>query len=167
MHINWADSFSTKVINQLDYVLMDADTIPQQDGSHLRIWRNDLFIGDMGEFLDVYMNHIVQILKNEPVTIFARPTYLPINFARHYDEIWTRKRMMTIIDLAKERNIALEIQENTRIPSEAFIKVAKKAGIKFTFGTNARNHNAGNFNYCIEMVQACGLTKEDMFFVEN
>lgn len=164
VHLDWAEDFSPEVINQLDYVLMDADTIPQQDGSYMRIWQSTLFIDDMEAFMRMYMDHIIQILSAEPVTIFGRPTYLPINFARHYDEIWTKKRMMTIIDLARERDIALEIQENIRIPSEEFIKLAKKAGGRFTFGTNARNRNAGNFSYCVEMARECGLTEKDMFW---
>jgi histidinol phosphatase-like PHP family hydrolase len=167
IYLGWARDFSQDVIDQLDYVLMDADTIPQGDGDYLRIWRRDLFIADMDEFMNTYMNHIVRILESEPITIFARPTYLPINFARYYNEIWDKKRMMTIIDLAKERNIALEIQENTQVPCEEFIRLAKKAGIKFTFGTNARNHNAGNFNYCIRMAKACELTEQDMLFIEK
>lgn len=71
--------------------------------------------------------------------------------------------MYTIIDLAQARNIALEIAENVRVPSMQFIQLAKAAGIKFTFGANARNHNAGSLHYCLEMAAACGLTAEDMF----
>ena len=167
VYLGWREDFSGNLISQLDYVLMDADTIPQADGSYLPIWQNHLFIDDRKAFMTMYMDHIIQILTEEPITIFGRPTYLPINFARHYDELWTKQRMMTIIDLAKERNIALEIQENIRIPSEEFIRLAKKAGVRFTFGTNARNQNAGNFNYCIETASACGLTKEDMFYIEE
>jgi histidinol phosphatase-like PHP family hydrolase len=166
MHLNWAENFSQDAIDQLDYVLMDADTVPQPDGSYLRIWRNDLFIEDMDAFMEMYMHHIVQILTHEPIDIFARPTYLPINFARHYEQLWTPERVRTIIDLASARHIALEIQENTRIPSLAIIQQAKEAGITFTFGTNARNYNAGNFHYCLEMAEKCHLTEEDMFIVE-
>ena len=71
--------------------------------------------------------------------------------------------MMSIIDIAGERDIALEIQENTRIPTIKFVKLAKTSGVKFTFGTNARNNNAGNLKYCLEMATECGLTKDDMF----
>jgi histidinol phosphatase-like PHP family hydrolase len=166
MHVNWTGDFSPDVINQLDYVLMDADTVPQPDGSYLRIWRNDLFIKDMDEFMALYMRHIVQILTHEPIDIFARPTYLPINFARHYDQLWTKERVQTIIELASARDIALEIQENTRVPSLDIIQQAKEAGVKFTFGTNARNHNAGNFHYCLEMAEKCSLTEADMFIIE-
>ena len=70
-----------------------------------------------------------------------------------------------IIDLAGARNIALEIQENIRIPSIEFIKLAKKAGIKFTFGTNARNPNAGHFHYCIEVAKQCEFTEDDIFTI--
>lgn len=167
VYLNWARDFSQDLINQLDYVLMDADTIPQKDGSYMRIWQNEHFIDDMEAFMDTYMNHIIQILTNEPINIFGRPTYLPINFARNYNEIWTRERMMMIIDLAKKRNIALEIQENIRIPSMEFIKLAKKAGLKFTFGTNARNPNAGHFHYCIEMAKECSFTEDDIFSIKK
>jgi len=163
MHIHWARDFSPEVIAQLDYVLMDADTVPLDDGSWLSIWRHDNFIEDMDAFIERYLTHIAHILKHEPIHIFARPTYLPINFARHYDEIWTKDRMRMIIDLAKARGIALEIAENVRVPNLKFIQMAKAAGIKFTFGTNARNHNAGNFHYCLEMAQAAELTQEDMW----
>ena len=167
MHVGWSQAFSAEVIAQLDYVLMDADTVPLDDGSWLSIWRHDNFIEDMDAFVDRYIKHIVHILTNEPIHIFARPTYLPINFARHYDEIWTADRMRVIIDLAKARDIALEIAENVRVPNLTFILMAKAAGIKFTFGTNARNQNAGNFHYCIEMARKAGLTREDMWLKES
>jgi histidinol phosphatase-like PHP family hydrolase len=165
MDVGWSKSFSDQAISKLDYVLMDADTVPWE-GDWLHIWRHDNFIENMDIFVSVYLDHIANILTNEPIQIFARPTYLPINFARHYAEIWTEDRMRMIIDLAKARNIALEIAENVRVPSLKFIHMAKDAGIKFTFGTNGRNHNAGNFHYCIEMAQAAGLTQDDMFELE-
>lgn len=165
MHIHWAKDFSPEVIAQLDYVLMDADTVPLDDGTWLSIWRHDNFIEDMDAFIERYIRHITHILTNEPIHIFARPTYLPINFARHYDEIWTEARMRLIVDLAKARNIALEIAENVRVPDLRFIRMAKDAGIKFTFGTNARNQNGGNFHYCIEMAEQAGLTQDDMWSI--
>jgi histidinol phosphatase-like PHP family hydrolase len=165
MYVGWSRDFSAEAIAELDYVLMDADTVPLDDGSWLSIWRHDNFIEDMGAFVERYLKHIIHILTNEPIHIFARPTYLPINFARHYDEIWTEARMRTIIDLAKARNIALEIAENVRVPNLKFIRMAKAAGIKFTFGTNARNQNAGNFHYCLEMAEQAGLTQDDMWSI--
>jgi general secretion pathway protein E len=36
----------------------------------------------MDAFIERYLAHIENVLTNEPIHIFARPTYLPINFAR-------------------------------------------------------------------------------------
>lgn len=166
MYVGWSDRFSQEALAELDYVLMDADTVPWKD-DWLYIWRHDNFIEDMDTFLEIYLDHIANILTNEPIQIFARPTYLPINFARHYDQIWTPDRMRMIIDLAKARDIALEIAENVRVPNLTFIEMAKDAGIKFTFGTNGRNRNAGNFHYCLQMARQAGLSPDDMFIVEN
>jgi histidinol phosphatase-like PHP family hydrolase len=162
VHVGWDAAFSQEILDRLDYVLIDADTLPLDDGSYCYLWLHDNFIEDMDAFVERYMAHIVRILSEAKLDIFARPTFLPINFARHYDEIWTRARMQTIIDLARARDIALEIAENVRVPSLAFIKMAKNAGIKFTFGTNGRNLNAGNFHYAIEMAVKAGLTRDDM-----
>jgi histidinol phosphatase-like PHP family hydrolase len=160
-HLGWAAQFGDEARAQLDYVLMDADTLPWE-GDYLYLWLHDNFIDDMDVFVDRYMAHIVAILSQEPIDIFGRPTFLPINFARHYEEIWTETRMQQIIDLAVARQIALEIAENVRVPSLRFVKMAKEAGATFTFGTNGRNQNAGNFHYCYEIAEQAGLTAADM-----
>lgn len=162
---NWAKGFSQDLIDQLDYVLMDADTIPLENDQHLRIWRHDNYINDVDEFMALYMTHIENILKYEPITIFARPTYLPVNFARYYDQVWTEDRMIDIIALAKKKNIALEISTPMHVPSKKFILLAKENGLKFSFGTNARNENAGKLHYGYQMMKACNLTRDDMLIL--
>lgn len=111
------------------------------------------------------MNHIENILTKEPINIFGRPTFLPVNFARYYDKLWTKGRMMRIIKLPGERNIALEIATPTHYPDKRFIKMAKSEGLKFTFGTNARNNNAGKMHYGLAMIKECGLIKDDMVYL--
>jgi histidinol phosphatase-like PHP family hydrolase len=112
-----------------------------------------------------YMDHIENILKYEPMTIFARPTYLPVNFGRYYDALWTAERVQTIIQLAKARDIAFEISTPMHVPKKEIIIEAKKAGLKFTFGTNARNFDAGKLHYGLKMAEECGLTREDMLIL--
>ena len=163
MYLNWAKDFSKKLLSRLDYVFMDADTIPLPNNEYLRIWRHDNYIENLDSFMELYMTHIVNILKNEPIDIFGRPTYLPVNFARYYDRVWTKKRINTIIDLAKQKNIAFEISTPMHVPNKEFILLAKAKGLKFALGTNARNQNAGKFHYGLEMIKECGLTRDDMF----
>ena len=55
--------------------------------------------------------------------------------------------------------------ENDRykIPSATFIKAAKAAGAKFSFGTNNADAKLGRLEYPIAMVKQCGLTWQDIF----
>lgn len=162
VHRGWAAAFGKDGLEELDYVLMDADTLPMPDGTTMLIWRHDNFIRDVDAFMAAYWDHIMGILTEEPITIFARPTYLPIPLARRYDELWTDEQMTQIIRVAVDRGIALEIAEQVRVPSERFVRMAKEAGATFTFGTNARNDNAGGFTYCREVAEAVGLGDADM-----
>ena len=161
----WSEKFSPDALNQLDYVLMDADTIPLENDEYLRIWKHDNYIEDIDNFMEIYMKHIENILEGEPITIFGRPTYLPVNFSRYYDELWTSERINTIIGLAKKRNIALEISTPMHVPKKEIIIKAKKTGLKFALGTNSRNSNAGKLHYGLKMMQECSLTEDDMLAI--
>lgn len=162
---NWSENFSKDGLNQLDFVLMDADTIPLGNNTYLEIWKHNNYIDDIPTFMQRYMDHIENILKYEPITIFARPTYLPVNFGRYYDALWTADRIQRIIKLAKERNITFEISTPMHVLKKDIILAAKKEGLKFSFGTNARNFDAGKLHYGIKMVEECGLSKNDMLIL--
>jgi histidinol phosphatase-like PHP family hydrolase len=71
--------------------------------------------------------------------------------------------MDRIIQAAVAKGIAIEINARFRIPSATFIQRAKLFGVKFTFGTNNENANLGRLEYCLDMIQVCGLTPEDIF----
>jgi histidinol phosphatase-like PHP family hydrolase len=58
----------------------------------------------------------------------------------------------------------LEINSRFKLPSIAFIKRAKAAGVKFTFGTNnGKNDDLGRLEYSIKAIREVGLTAGDMF----
>jgi hypothetical protein len=61
----------------------------------------------------------------------------------------------------------VEINARNRVPSPTFIKRAKRAGVKFTFGTNNSGGNLGRLEYCLDMIQECGLTPSDMFLPDR
>jgi hypothetical protein len=163
----WAKSFSKPVLDQLDYILMDALTLPNPDGTWLPIWQIDTMVDDAEQFMTRYMQFIEQILTTEQLDIFGWPTFLPVPIARQYTQLWTPERVSRIIDLAKSRKIAIEINEIAHVPDENFITRAKQAGLKFTFGTDSRNQHAAHFYYCYQMARKCGLTDGDMFVVKS
>jgi len=163
----WAKAFSKPVLDQLDYVLMDALTLPNPDGTWLAIWQIDTMVDDGEAFMHRYMQFIEQVLTTEPIDIFGWPTFLPVPIARQYTQLWTAERVSRIIELAKSRTIALEINELAHVPDENFITKAKRAGLKFTFGTDSRNDHATHLHYCYQMVQKCGLTEQDMLTIRR
>ncbi len=161
----WSKSFSKPLLDELDYVLMDAITLPNPDGTSLALWQIDTHVDDEDAFMTRYMQFIEQVLTTEPIDIFGWPTFLPVPIARQYTQLWTRQRVDRILELAKARKLAIEINEVAHVPDETFIREAKRAGLKFTFGTDSRNEHAAHFYYCYQMAQKCGLSEADMFVV--
>ena len=163
----WSKAFSKSVLDQLDYILMDALTLPNPDGTFLAIWQIDTMVDDAEAFMTRYMQFIEQVMTTEPIDIFGWPTFLPVPIARLYSQLWTAKRRSRIVELARARKLAIEINEVAHVPDETFIREAKKAGLKFTFGTDSHNQNATHFYYCYQMAQKCELTEADMFAVKK
>jgi histidinol phosphatase-like PHP family hydrolase len=161
----WVTLFSRQTITRFDYIFTDCMTFTDDSGFRRRLWIPEE-LGDLSnpeQFMDVMVSRIVGILNHEPIDIHANPTFLPEPIARDYDRLWTPQRMQKVIDAAKANDIAIEINNRYRIPSPAFIKRAKSAGVKFSFGTNNADANLGRMEYALAMVKECGLTWQDIF----
>jgi len=140
-------------------------TWTNDDGKRMRLWvKDELEVGDPQKFMDQLVDRIEKIMKNEPIDIYVNPTYLPDEINDRYDELWTEKRMDRVIKALADNDVALEINDRRKIPSAAFIKRAKASGVKFTFGTNNGGaDDLGRLEYCIAMIEECGLTASDMW----
>jgi len=160
----WVRMFSREAIRRFDYVFTDAMTFTDHRGRRVRLWiPGEYEVGEKQAFMDMLTDRIVGILENEPIDVYVNPTFLPSEIADGYDALWTEARMQRIVRAAAKSGIAVEINERFRIPSAAFIRMAKKAGVKFTFGSNNSDGNFGSYGYCLAMVRECGITGEDMF----
>jgi len=159
----WLTLFSPEMIAKFDYVFTDAMTFTDKRGKRIRLWiRKEVQIDDKQDFMDMYVEKIVSVL-NEPIDIYVNPTFLPAFIADEYDVLWTPERMDKVIRAAVKNDVAIEINARYRIPSMAFIKRAKEAGAKFSFGTNNGGRELGHLEYCRRMARECGLTIKDMF----
>lgn len=160
----WVDIFSKESINKFDYVFTDAMTFTDEKGRRNRIWiPSETWIDNEEDFMNYLVNTIVRILIEEPVNIYVNPTFLPAQMSDRYDSFWTEARMDRVIEAAKENNIAIEINNRYKIPSEKFIKRAKEKGVKFTVGTNNVDANFSGAPYAIEMIRKCNLKQEDFY----
>jgi hypothetical protein len=160
----WTSLFSPAAVALFDYVFTDSMTLPDHRGRRMRLWINEeVDIPDKQAFMDHLVNTIVKILTDEPVDIYVNPTFLPDILASDYDALWTTGRMRRVIDAAKQQGVAIEINSRYRLPSLAFIKLAKQAGLKFTLGSNNVDARLDRAEYGLEMIRAAGLTYRDFW----
>ncbi|HZH73871.1 MAG TPA: family 16 glycoside hydrolase [Mariniphaga sp.] len=163
----WITLFSPEAIAQFDYVFTDAMTFTDYKGRRNRIWiPEEVWVDDKQQFMDQLVGKIEAIFSQEPVDIYVNPTVLPDELKPEYDELWTTERMEKVVKVLADNNIALEINARYKVPSAKMIKLAKEAGIKFTFGTNNVADDLGQLEYCIQMIEECQLTPNDMFEVK-
>jgi hypothetical protein len=161
----WLRLFSPEAVRQFDYVFTDALTFTDDAGRRTRLWINEeVHVDDPEAFMEMYVGRIVEILNREPVDVFVNPTFLPEVLAARYDRLWTPARMQKVIEAAVGNDIAIEINDRYRIPSVAFVKLAKQRGARFTFGTNnGGRDDLGHLEYALEVLKICELQTQDLF----
>jgi hypothetical protein len=160
----WLTMFSREWMAKFDYIFTDSMTWTDDKGRRMRLWiADEVHVDDQQQFMDMLVSRTVGILNDEPIDIYVNPTFLPAVIADRYDEFWTEERMMKVINTAVKNDVAVEINARFKLPSVRFIKLAKKAGAKFSCGTNNGGRELGNLEYCRRMIRECGLKEKDFF----
>jgi hypothetical protein len=162
----WVHMFSKETRAKFDYVFTDSMTWTNPAGKRMRLWiPEEVEIGpDEQAFMDLLVEKTVGILETEPIDVYVNPTFLPAAIAARYDALWTEARMTKVIDAAVKSGVAIEINARYKIPSEAFLRLAKSKGAKFTFGTNnAGANDLGDWSYPLDMQKKLDLKWQDMF----
>jgi hypothetical protein len=120
---------------------------------------------DAQQFMDKLVVMIEKLAATKGANIYAEATGLPDSLQSDYDKLWTEDRMDRVIKALHDGNVAMEINDRLRVPSAAFIKRAKAAGVKFTFGSgNTGPSDLGRLSYCIDMISDCQLRPENLWF---
>jgi hypothetical protein len=162
---DWMTKHARHLLGRLDYVLADTMIMPMPDDDSppVKLWQADKYtITDPEAWMKRYVQHNLRVL-GEPITILANPTWLPPPVKDKYDALWTEARMRKVIRAAVENGVALEINARSGYPRERFIRLAKKMGATFSFGTNNFNDKPIDMSRCLESVKRYGLTKDDMY----
>ena len=162
---DWMDKHSSDLLERLDFVLGDTMIMPMpsDDDEPVKLWVTDQYtIDDADAWMERYVHHNLRVLA-EPITILANPTYLPPPLDQRYEEMWTDERMRQVIEAAVANHVALEINADSGLPSDRFIRLAKRMGAKFTFGSNNFDDRPISMSRCFHAIDRFGLTKEDMY----
>ncbi len=158
---DWFRQIDAQTRAKFDYILADTMIMGKRpDGRDNRLWELQS-IPDPEAWIARYMNHHRQIL-NEPITIWANPTYLPKEIEHLYDRLWTEERMRELIALAVKNKIAIEIQAESLYPRPKFLKLAKEMGAKFSFGTNNFDYKPKDLSRWLEVIEWLDLKPADI-----
>ena len=150
----WITLFSPEAVAKFDYVFTDAMTFTDKKGRRNRIWiPEEVWVDDKQQFMDDLVEKIEAIFSQEPVDIYVNPTVLPDELMPECDQLWTKERMARVVKVLADNGIALEINARYKTPKAEMIKMAKEAGVKFSFGTNNVTKNLGDLEYCFEMLE--------------
>lgn len=161
---DWHTKHSRAHLDRCDFILGDTMIMPMPDDSSppVKLFKPDLYtIKDPEAWMKRYVDHNLKVLS-EPITILANPTYLPKHVEDRYDQLWTDQRMGKIIAAAIANHVALEINARSGYPSERFIRMAKKMGARFSFGTNNFDDKPIDMSRCHAAIAKYGLTKDDL-----
>jgi hypothetical protein len=162
---DWMTKHSPELLKRLDFVLGDTMIMPMPDDNSppVKLWMKDQYtIKDPEAWMERYVKHNLRVLA-EPIAILANPTYLPPAVEDKYDALWTDQRMRCIIQAAIDNNVALEINARSGLPRDRFIRMAKKMGAKFSFGSNNFDDKSIDMSRCFEAIDRYGLTKNDLY----
>jgi hypothetical protein len=162
----WVRLFSRPTLERFDYIFTDAMTWTDDQGHRMRLWIDGEVppITDAQRFMDMLVERTVRIVSEEPIDIYVNPTFLPNQISSRYDELWTPERMTRVVTALRANGVALEINNRYMIPSAAFIRRARAAGVKLACGTNNTSaKDLGRMEYCIQTIRDLGLTPADMW----
>ena len=159
---DWFKQIDAETRAKFDYILADTmimGTLPS--GRANRLWMVKE-IPDPDKWMEAYFAHTMQVL-DEPISIYANATYLPIPIIEHYDRLWTEARMRAVIAKCVEKNIAIEIQAESPCPRPKFLKLAKQMGAKFSFGTNNFDPGPKDLSRWLEAITWLDLQPADIW----
>ena len=162
----WRKCLSAENLGKLDYIAADALIFPDRSGRNISLWLPGVKFEDAGEFMRRYVEFTERVLSQN-IQVWANPTFLPESLQSRYAELWTADYMDRVIQAAVKNHVAIEINARYKIPSAAFIKRAKAAGTKFSFGSNQHVEGIGEIDYCLQIARECGLRAGEIFVPER
>jgi hypothetical protein len=162
---DWHKKHAPDLLKRVDYFLGDTMIMPMPNDQSppVKLFKPESYtISDPEAWMKRYIKHNLRVLA-EPISILANPTYLPPAVADLYDELWTDARMKTMIRAAIANNVALEINARSGYPHKRFIRIARKMGATFSFGSNNFDDIPISLKRCFQAINTYNLGKNQLF----
>jgi histidinol phosphatase-like PHP family hydrolase len=159
--------FSNELLDKLDYIIGGVHNL-FWEGKWQNLWLMKNKIERWSEFMSLYKEVTLKAIKNPviPFHILAHPLKLPPYLMNNFseEEIIPEEWIEEILVYMRRHNIAIEINNSERVPSERFIRRALEMGVKVSLGSDGHNENGNcNLNWCLEIVKKLDIREDDLF----
>lgn len=145
-----------------DYTIGEINSFKDKSGKIIDLHSEEK-VGNVQSFMDEYVAAIVNKLNTGNLDIWASPTLLPSSLMNNYDKLWTKDRMMKVVEAAKNNGVAIEINNAIRLPHMDFLKLAKEHGCQFTNTGIYLNSKMTTPDYFLEVIETCSLMYKDIY----
>lgn len=166
MNSNDDTGLTPETREKFDYVIGEITSFKNKKGQSFNIHSNSK-ITSTKSFMDDYVNAIVDKLNSASIDIWANPTLLPSSISGDYDKLWTKERMLKVIQAAKQNKVGIEINNSLRLPSMEFLKLAKEQGCLFANGGIYVDNKTISPDYFLEAITQCNLNYKDIYIPGN
>lgn len=163
-----------RVLEEADYVIgslhgltLDGQEHPFIEYFNHRLGFRDHYeppaaFADRNRFLDACLAAFRKGLDDWPINILGHCTLLP-GVAGDLPVDW----IDTLIRLAVDRGVAIEISGLWRVPDATFLRRALELGATFSFGSDGHTRETvGEIGYCREMAEQLDLPAGRLFIPE-
>lgn len=126
----------------------------------------ELYTDDQNNYMDQSIADAISNMNSGKIKVYSGITRLPSEVESLASELWTESRMMDLINAAKANNVAIEIDNEAKMPSIDFIKTAKENGLMFTYANLGLVNGDTNIDYVQTVIEECKLSYKD-FYIPN
>lgn len=159
------EGISSRTLAQFDYVIGGFSQFKNSKGKLIDLKGND--VGNPELFMNDYVKAITDGLNKGEIDIWAYATELPSSLSSSYEKLWTKERMLKVIEAARKNNVAIEINNKHKIPSVAFINLAKEKGCVFSCGDVYSDNKMDKPDYFLQVIDQCKLVYKDIYIPGN
>ena len=145
-------------------VVDDQGNIDLEDGFLKKLDIVAVGIHDLGteNLIEMPQNYLLRAtgaIKRRGVDVFCHPFY----FDRDLTLDLSPEDVKEFVRLAAERGIAMEVNGKYKAPSDEFLALCLREGVKLSMGTDAhRPHEVGRIDWVLSVLKRVGARRQDL-----
>ena len=132
---------------------------------HNRVfWKDPRPIWDSKGFIEDIRMTLIKAMETGLLDVLAHSTWLPWGIRHKTDQLITMDWVESIVDVAKDQEVAIEISGAWKVPDESFIQVCIHRGVKLSVGSDAHTASSvGGVSYSLKLLKRTGVPKKLLF----